>query len=59
MWIGNPAVGHGEDKKRQVVFEITISDFDLRQGVRSPVGLWKPDGKRTLDGRSCRLLKEG
>ena len=43
VWIGNPVVGHGAERKRIVIFEIRISDFDFTKGpIRSPVVQWDP-----------------
>ena len=56
VWIGNPVEG----ESRKLIFNITISKFDLNKGpIRSPVVLWNVDRDRvTLDGKSCRLLPE-
>jgi hypothetical protein len=59
VWIGNPVEGHGAQRKRKIVFEIKISDFDLGRPIRSPVVQWNPlKDEVTLDGRPCRLLND-
>jgi hypothetical protein len=61
VWIGNPAVGHGEERSRKVIFEITIShfNFDKTPVMRSPIVQWNVDtNKVTLDGRRCRETHE-
>jgi hypothetical protein len=42
VWIGNPVVGHGEDRKRIVIFEIRTSEFDSEATpvMPSPVVQW-------------------
>jgi hypothetical protein len=60
VWIGNPVVGHSEERKRIVIFEIRISNPDFTKGpIRSPVVQWNSDKDEvTLDGHPCRLLTE-
>jgi hypothetical protein len=58
--IANPAVGHGEDRKREVIFTIEISKFNFDNGsIRSPVVLWNVDKDRvTMDGKVCHEVKD-
>jgi hypothetical protein len=58
VWIANPVKGPfgSKERGRKVIFEITISDFDLEKGpVHSPVIKWDVHKDEvTSDGRSCR-----
>jgi hypothetical protein len=61
VWVANPVEGHGEERKRKIVFEIKLSDYDFEANsiIRSPVVRWDVDKDEvTLDGRPCRLLTD-
>jgi hypothetical protein len=62
VWIANPVKGPfgSKERGRKVIFEITISDFDLEKGlVHSPVIKWDVHkDEDTSDGRSCREMTE-
>jgi hypothetical protein len=60
VWIGNPVTGAfgTKERGRKVIFEITISDFDLSK-VISPIVRWNSDKDEvTLDGRRCRQMTD-
>jgi hypothetical protein len=60
VWIANPVIGPfgSKERGRKLIFEITLSNFDLSK-VISPIVRWDSDkNKLTLDGRLCREMTE-